>query len=239
MQLLKFCKRCLLSSLAVGMLVVPAGAQFDRCAEAVSLWLPSGAAGQQNVSKWGKAIKYGIAPADDDQESMRMIEGVLQFIARESGLQMERDDGNSTLDLSIAVPPEIATFATNARTYVQGYFQDLVTKKGMKGTITIDAAGWEPQYRTITPKCGGLNLRLAGIVERAFVMIQRGEGPLCAEVALAEVFGVTNIRMYYLEHGQDVPADIAATAVRTLYDKRVKPGMTRGDANRVTGTICR
>jgi hypothetical protein len=239
MQLLKFCKRCFVSSLTIGMLVAPAGAQFDRCAEAVSLWLPSATAGEQKVNKWNKPIRYGIAQADDDQESMRMIEGVLQFIARESGLQMERDDGNSTLDLSIAVPPEIGTFAANARTYVQGYFQDRITKRGLRGTITIDAAGWEPQYRTITPKCGGLNLRLAGIIERAFVIIQRGESPLCAEVALAEVFGVANIRPYYIQHGQDVPTNLAATALRTLYDKRVKPGLTREDANKVTGEICR
>jgi hypothetical protein len=232
--------RCLIFGWAIAALAESAtGQTHPPCTDAVSLWLPSGTASQEKVAKWTKSIKYGIAPEPDDRESLPAIETVLRFISNESGLQLERDDGSSTLDLSITVPSDIGTFAARARPYVQGYFQDAITKRGLPGSITIDAAKWEPQFRTISPKCGGLDLKLGGVIERAFIMIQRGEGSPCIEIALAQEFGIINIRKYYVEHSQGATDALVGLAFRTLYDPRVTPGMNRDEADRVAKEICK
>jgi hypothetical protein len=214
------------------------GQSQRRCADAVSLWLPSGTTSQEKVTKWNKSIKYGIAPEPDDGESLPIIDPVVRFISGESGLQLERDDGNSTLDLAIVVPSDIGAFAANVPSFVQAYFQDIFTKRRLTGSVTIDPARWVPQFRAITPKCGGSNLKLDGVIERAFVMVQRGQSSLCTEIALAEVFGIINVRKYYVEHGRSVPDDLIGLAFRTLYDSRVRPGMNHDEADRVTREIC-
>jgi len=234
--------RCVIFGLAIAALAESASGQSRRpCTEAVSLWLPSVAASQEKVTKWSGSIKYGIAPGADDNESLPIIDRVVRFIASESGLQLERDDGNSTLDLAIAVPPDIGAFAAGANVppFVQGYFQDVITKRGLPGSVTINPARWAAQFLAISPKCGGSNLKRDGVILRAFVMVQRGESSLCTEIALAEVFGITNIRKYYAGHSRRVPDDLAGLAFRTLYDPRVTPGMGRDEADGVAREICK
>ena len=214
-------------------------AQADKlCEEAASLWIPSQTSREKSVVKWSRPIKYGIIAGDDDRESRSSIEEIVQFIWRESGLQIEADY-RSALDLTIAVPADISSAASGARTFVEAYFQDVLAKKGLKGTIRFDPAVWEPQYRSVTPKCAGPNLTLGGVIERAFVLVQKAEARPCVEVALGEVFGLINIRTYYVDHDREIPSDLIARALRALYDGRVRAGVSQSDANKAVGEICK
>jgi hypothetical protein len=236
---LAVCRRSLLLLCALGVFAASADAQIDRqCAEAAALWIPSETSPEKTVVKWNKPIIYGIAGRDE--ETKRSIESVLRFVARESGLQIEPDkDNKSTLDLSIAAAPDITIFASGARKYVEDYFQDAIVKRGLKGTFRIDPTAWELHYRTAAPKCAGTDLHLDNAIERAFVVVQQGETPLCIDVALGEVFGLVNIRKYYADQDREIPTQLIALAFRTLYDGRVKPGMNQSDANRVIGEVCK
>jgi hypothetical protein len=84
-----------------------------------------------------------------------------------------------------------------------------------------------------------MNLLVNKVIERAFVVVQQGETPLCIEVALGELSGLINIRKYYEDHGRDIPNQFIALAFRTLYDGRVKAGISQADADRVVGEVCK
>jgi hypothetical protein len=200
--------------------------------------MPSETSQEKEVIKWSKAIKYGIANNDADTEVARSIEKVLQFIAGESGLGIEKDDV-SLLDLSTFVVSDISTFAPSLRKPIEQYFQDAVAKKGLKRVFKIEPALWDQQYRTVAPKCAGINLVLDSVVERALMMVQHDQSPLCIGVGLGELFGLTNIRKYYADHGGGVSIEIVALAFRALYDGRVKAGMSQADAHKIVAEVCK
>jgi hypothetical protein len=224
-------------TLALALLYESADAQIDnRCLEAASLWIPPDTSREITVVKWTKPIKFGIAP--DNDELTRSVEATLQFLARESGLRIETNL-QSALDLMIAVPPDISVVVLGARDYVEGYFEDFYRKNGISTRFELDRVTWENNYRVISPKCLGTNLVIGGVVERAFVLIQQGESSLCTYVGLAKIFGLVNIRKYYFSHDRDVPIQLIGSALRTLYDKRIKAGMNAIDARKALRDVCK
>jgi hypothetical protein len=218
---------------------VAADAQIDKpCAEAASLWVPSGTSREKIVAKWKTSIGYEII-AGGHGDIAASIESALQFLAQESGLKIASDTG-SAVDLMIGVVPDISVFASpDARKRIESYFQDLFLKKGLPGRFEIDPTGWEASARSVTPKCLGVNYVLDGAVERAFLVVQEGETSLCIHVGLGELFGLVRIRNYYLDHGRNVPTDLIALALRTLYDERIKAGINRMEADKRVGEICK
>jgi hypothetical protein len=229
----------LLMSLGLFSFSMLARAQIDSgCAEAASLWIPAEASNEKSVIKWNRLINYGIFDRNDNAASAGPIEELLRFFAVESGLRIEAPR-QATVDLTIVTVPDISTFAPSVRKFVESYFEDIAQQKGMKGRAEIEPDAWERQYKAIVPKCAGLDFVSEGIIERAFVLIQQGEPPACGEVGLGELFGLTNIRRYYADRRGEVSTQTVARALRTLYDKRVRAGANRKDANNVVGELCK
>jgi hypothetical protein len=224
-----------------------AKAQTDnKCKESVSLWMPSPqSGGNDHVTKWVKPINYGIVePIDygmaggaDDAKAAELTMQTLRFFAHESGLSIE-PNMNSPLDLFIEVAPDISTFGPRILGYIEKSLQDSLSKKGLGTQIKLDPAQWEPRFRNMPPKCVGIGLNLRGVIERAHVVIQSDQSLPCIEVGLGERFGLANIRKYYVDHAGSVPEEVVSTALRTLYDKRIRPGLDATGAQERLGEIC-
>jgi hypothetical protein len=237
-----FCKRSLVLLGAMAACTACADGQVDKqCAEAVALWIPSSTSSGKTVVKWNKAIKYDLlVPGDDNTEFKHSIEDPLLFLAQESGLKAEAGVGH-TPDLSILRAPDISIASPDIRKYVEDFFNDFHSTGGYRGkeSVKIDPARWEARHRSIVPKCYGLPLALGGSIVRAFVLIQRNESAQCINVALGESFGLMNIREYYTEHDRNIPVDLIAAAIRTLYDKRIVAGSSQAEAEKVAAEVCR
>jgi hypothetical protein len=234
-----FWSRCLLLGWALGALVGSADAQNDkRCAEAAALWIPSSTSPGKMVVKWNKPIKYDILLPDDKTEFRHSIEEPLHLLAQQSGLKAEV--GQSP-DLSILLAPDISIAAPNIRKYVEDFLNDFFSSGSYRGreSVKIDPAQWEAKHRGIIPKCYSLPLIVNNLIVRAFVLIQRGESPQCINVGLGESFGLMNIREYYAAHAQNIPADLVATATRTLYDQRIVVGSSQVDSEIMVGEVCK
>ena len=218
----------------------------DKCKEAVSLWIPSPqSGGNDHVIKWVKPINYGIVePIDygmaggaDDAKAGELTKQALRFFAHESGLSIEANM-NSPLDLFIEVAPDISTFGPRILGYIEKSLQDSLSKKGLGTQIKLDPTQWGPRFRNMPPKCVGIGLDLRGVIERAHVVIQSDQSLPCIEVGLGERFGLANIRKYYVDHDGVLPEEIVSTALRTLYDKRIGPGLDATGAQKRLGEIC-
>jgi len=220
----------------------------DKCKESASLWIPSQPDREKIVVKWIKPINYGIAePIDygiasggtDDARVGELIKQSLQFFAHESGLSIE-SNMTSPLDLFIAVAPDISTFGPRIREYIEKSFEEsLLKKKGVETEVKINPSQWTSQFRGMFPKCGGISLHVYGVLERAHAVIQDDQALPCIEVALGELFGLANIRQYYADHDRNIPTDLVSMALRTLYDKRVRPGSDAAEARERLGEVCR
>jgi hypothetical protein len=237
---LAFCRRSLLLVGALAVFAASADAQVDhQCAEAASLWIPSSTSPGKTVVKWSQPIKYDILrPQDDNADFKHSIEEPLHFLARESGLKVEVGQGP---DLSILRAPDISTAASNIRKYVENFFNDVSSSGSYRGRerVEIDPARWEAKHRSMFPKCYGLNLTLNSLIVRAFVLIQRDESIECVNVGFGELFGLMNIREYYVGHDRKIPTDLIAAAMRTLYDKRVIAGSSQAEAEKAAGEVCK
>jgi hypothetical protein len=219
----------------------------NKCKESASLWIPSQPGREKIVVKWIKPINYGIIePVDygmpsggtDDARVGELIKQTLQFFASESGLTIE-SNMTSPLDLFIAVAPDISVFGPRIREYIEKSFEDsLLRKNAVQAEIKINPSQWTSKFRDISPKCGGISLDLHGVIERAHVVIQGDQALPCIEVALGELFGLANIRQYYADHDRNVPTDLVSMALRTLYDKRVRPGSDAAEAREKLGEVC-
>jgi hypothetical protein len=223
-------------------------AQTDnKCKESALLWIPSEPGREKIVVKWAKPINYGIIePLDygvtsggtDDARVGESIKQTLQFFARESGLSIEANM-TSPLDLFIAVASDISTFGPRIREYIEKSFEDsLLKKKGVETEVKINPSQWTSKFRGMFPKCGGISLHVNGILERAHAVIQDDQASPCIEVALGELFGLANIRQYYADHDRNIPTDLVSRALRTLYDKRVRPGSGVAEAQERLGEVC-
>jgi hypothetical protein len=230
--------RTLILVLGVYLFCAAVAAQADRqCIEAASLWIPNETSLEKTVMKWNGSIKYGIVSRYNDSDTATPIRNILQTIAHDSGLQLEERDG--VVDLMIAVVPDLSTDAARARQFFEGYLQHAAVKKGLRGHFEIDAGGWERQYRSAIPPCAGAGFSIRGALERAFILIQQGEPSSCSEVGLAELFGLINIRKYYVDHAREVPAHLIAPAFRALYSDKIKAGMSEAGAKKVLGEVCK
>jgi hypothetical protein len=219
----------------------------DKCKESASLWIPSQPGREKIVVKWVKPINYGIIePADygmpsggtDEAGSRELIRHTLELFARESGLSIEANM-TSPLDFSIVVAPDISTFGPLIRPYIEKSFEDsLLKKRGAATEFKINPSQWTSLFRGMFPKCGGISLDLYGALERAHVVIQGDQALPCIEVGLGELFGLANIRRYYAEHDQSIPADLLSMALRTLYDMRVRPGSDASEVRERLREVC-
>jgi hypothetical protein len=236
---LAFCRGSLLLVWALGLFAASADAQIDKqCAEAAALWVPSSSSPGKTVVKWNKSIKYDILLPDNNTEFRHSIEEPLHVLAQESGL---RADVGQSPDLSILLAPNILMAAPNIRKYVEDFFNDFFPSGSYRRSerVKIDPAQWEAKHRDVVPKCYSLPLLLNSVIVRAFVLIQQGESPQCISVGLGESFGLMNIREYYVDHGQNIPADIIGAATRTLYDQRIVVGSNQTDSEKMVREVCK
>lgn len=209
-----------------------------RCLDGASLWMPQETTPAEPVTKWGNAIGYEITAGASSANITTLIERSLRFQSQESGLRISPGSGLN-VDLLIAVLPDISALASPAaRKSMANYFQDFYRKSSMQGTFEIDAASWDASFRNIVPKCLGSSLISQHVVERSIFAVQQDQSALCVDIGLGEVLGLHNIRRYYFDNNLDVPSDLVAEGLRTLYDKRIVPGMSRSDAWTRLEEIC-
>jgi hypothetical protein len=219
----------------------------NKCREAASLWIPSQPGREKIVVKWIKPINYGIAEpiahgitsgGTDDARVGELIKQTLLFFASESGLSID-SNMTSPLDLFIAIAQDISTFGPRIREHIEKSFEDsLLKKKGVETEVKINPSQWTSKFRSMFPKCGGISLHVYGVLERAHAVIQDDQALPCIEVALGELFGLVNIRQYYADYDRNIPTDLVSMALRTLYDKRVRPGSGVAEAQERLGEVC-
>jgi hypothetical protein len=144
------------------------------------------------------------------------------------------------IDIFVSAVPDILRFATAAgRDAVTNYFQDFHRRTNTEGAVDIDAASWEARFRNIEPKCLGSTLTHEHQILRAFIAIQQDESAACVDIGLGEIFGLGNIRRYYVAHRQSVPPDLIKVGLQTLYDKRIVAGMSRSAATDEVKEVCK
>jgi hypothetical protein len=183
--------------------------------------------------KWGKSPKYDIiAPIGEKPDIASSIDGVLQFMAQHSGLRVEP---SQTPDLVLAVAHDIAAAAPSFRKTVEDFLQP----SGGRYHAEIDAAQWEEKFRTAPRKCLGVTMFVSGTIVRAFGLIQTDAGASCANLLVGELFGLINLRKYHDDHNGTASDNLVATAIRTLYDRRVIAGASREQAGKSADQICR
>jgi hypothetical protein len=223
----------------LSLLAACAKAQIDKgCVDAATLWIPSNSSIEKVVVKWSKPIKYDIiAPQGEVPEIVHTIEDTLGFLAIRSGLRIEPGQNP---DLVIAVAHNISTAAPDFRKFAQDFLQQgLSAADQRRGSTEIDPAQWEAKFRSTSPKCEGIDIFRNGTILRAFALIQSDEGVDCVNVVSGEVFGLINIKAYYIDHERKVPADFIAAGIRALYDKRVIAGSSAVEANKIAGEVCK
>jgi hypothetical protein len=227
-------------SLAV--LVASAGAQGSevRCQEATSLWMPSPTnVGFPVVTKWESSIGYTIV--SPDQIHTASITNVLATVAQESHLSIAPASGFG-IKLFIAVAPDISAFGTPAsEKRVEDFFMDFYRQQGLSANESENnSAIWEQKFRDAKPRCLGVTFTVrGGRIERAFLAIQADETPACIEVGLGEMFGLANIRTYFFSHNLDVPPDLFALSLRTLYSARIESGVSQSEAANQIKELCK
>jgi hypothetical protein len=225
---------------ALGLCAATADAQVDKpCAEATALWIPSATSVEKTVVKWNRPIKYDlILPPGDAPEITHTIEGTLGFMARQAGLRAEMAKAP---DVAILVAPGMSAVGPSIRKQVEDFLNGLFSSgiyQG-KGSLEIDPAKWEAKFQSNDANCSGIDLISKGVIVRAYNWFQADESIACVRVGLGEMFGLVNIRKYYLDHDRNIPADLIATATRTLYDKRVSAGSSQAEAERAAGQVCK
>jgi hypothetical protein len=207
------------------------------CSEVTSLWMPSDA-GIAKVIKWEQPVEYTIVAANPSVE--RSVKDVIQLASKNSGLKMAPSSGPG-INLFIAIVPEIAIFATPAgRKSIESYFMDFYREKGIPAVASeINLTAWQG-FRDATPRCLGITFTVGnGHIERAFLAVQENETPACIEVGLGEQLGLVNIRKDYLERGRDLSVNRLSVALRTLYDAKVRAGMSKSDAAGLIDEACK
>jgi hypothetical protein len=225
----------------LGVFVAAADAQTDkRCAEAAALWIPSITSVEKTVVKWNKPLKYDIiTPLGESTEIVHTIQGTLDFLARQAGLKAEVAQNP---DVVVAVVNDISTVASpDFRKYAEDFLQELFSTgayKG-KGRIEIDPAKWEAKSQNVSVKCSGLDIFVNGIIVRAVNFVQADQSGDCLRVGFGELFGLINVRNYYLDHDRHIPVDLVAAAISTLYDKRVIAGSKQAEAEKAAVEVCK
>jgi hypothetical protein len=223
---------------ALCLLAACAKAQVDEgCVEATTLWIPSNTSTEKVVVKWSKPLKYDIiVPQDEKPAIIGTIEGSLHFFAQKSGLKVEPAAAG---DLVIAVAHDISAAAPNFRKYVEEFLSQASSEGRGKGSVEIDPAQWESKFRSISPKCGSVDIFRNGTILRGFGLIQSDESAACVDIIVAELLGLINIRTYYVDHDRRVPVDFIAAGIRALYDKRVKAGSSAVEADKIVEEVCK
>jgi hypothetical protein len=240
----KWVARCQKSALALigalSLLGACAKAQIDeRCLEAATLWIPSDTSVEKVVVKWSKPFKYGIlVPQDEKPAIIGTIESNLQFFAQKSELKIEPAE---TGDLVIAVVADISEAAPKFRTYAEELLSQIfsVGPDQKKARTEIDPVQWESKFRNASPKCEGIDVFRNGTILRGFGLIQSDESAGCVDVILGELFGLINIRKYHAEHDRRVPVDFMEAGIKALYDKRVVPGSSAVEADKIAVEVCK
>ena len=199
--------------------------------------MPAEAASDLTVSKWSEA-KLGYSVIQHDACISDLIEKSLKSQSQAAAMTLSPASGFG-IDIFVAAVPDILRSATTAgRDAVTNYFQDFHRRTNTEGAVDIDAASWEARFRNIEPKCLGSTLTHEHAILRAFIAIQQDESEACVNIGFGEIFGLGNIRRYYVAHGQSVPPDLIVAGLQTLYDKRIVAGMSRpAAANEVEG-VC-
>lgn len=231
---------------SVAVLVASARAQGRevRCQEATSLWMPSPTnVGLSVVTKWESSIGYTIVSPDQNHAASitASIISVLETLAHESRLSIAPASGFG-IHLFIAVPPDIAAVATpTAEKGAEDFFMDFYRQQGLTANVSkSNPAVWEQKFRAAKPRCLGVTFTVHnGRIERAFLAVQADETPACIEIGLGEMFGLVNIRTYFFSHDLDVPPDLFALALRTLYDTRIEAGVSRSKAANQIEELCK
>jgi hypothetical protein len=214
--------------------VDPAG----RCREAASLWLPADNDSQVRVVKWEHAIGYDIEPKGH-AEIAQQIADPLQVYAREAGLTTAPASGFA-IDLMVGVTPDLAVWALpRERETLESYFQDFFRKRGLQADMTLDPIQWKEAVQRAEPKCVPLNFANGGAIERSVLIVQLNEIQQCVKVGFGAVFGLTNIKEFYIAHNRNVEDDLIAVSLRALYDDRIKAGMSREEAIDKLAKICK
>jgi hypothetical protein len=225
---------------ALSLLGACAKAQVDEgCVEAATLWIPSDTSFEKVVVKWSRPLKYDIVvPLDQKPDIVGTIESSLDFFAQGSGLKIEPAE---TGDLAIAVAADISEAAPKFRTYAEDLLSQifLVGPNKRKARTEIDATQWESKFRNASPKCEGIDVFRNGTILRGFGLVQSDESAGCVDVILGELFGLINIRKYYVDHDRRVPTDFIAAGIRALYDKRVVAGSSAAEADKIAGEVCK
>lgn len=214
-----------------------------RCQQAISLWMPAEAAPDARVTKWSPgSLGYYIAADHGGDRIVNFFEKSLQFQTQAATLSTSQASGfgpKVIIDLFVAAIPDLSALATaRMRGSVTNYFQDFHRRSNTKGVFEIDAAGWDARVREVTPKCLGATLTLQHEIKSAFFAIQTDESKSCVDIGLGETLGLGNIRRYYVAHGRNVPPDLIAAGLQTLYDKRILAGMNRLAATHEVEGIC-
>jgi hypothetical protein len=206
-------------------LACSACAQGDgRCLEAAALWIPSDTGLSRIVTKWRGPVSYGILPRDDIADAgylltKRLIEATLSFFGKASGLTIKADQGPNP-DLVVLVLRDIATAAPALRKSVEELMSSTLSARNIDQHLEIGPA-WDAKIRAGRPRCIGIHLFIGGEIVRGLGVIEPDETEECINVGLGELFGLSNIRKYYLDHDSHVPKDLITAALQSLYDKRI------------------
>ena len=225
---------------ALSLLGACAKAQIDEgCVEAATLWIPSNTSIERVVVKWGGPLKYGIiVPQNEKPEIIGTIESSLNFFAQKSGLKVEPGETGA---LVIAVAADISEAAPKFRTLAENLLSQifLVGPDQKKGRTEIDSVQWESKFRNASPRCEGIDVFRNGTILRGFGLIQSDESADCVDIIIGELFGLINIRKYYVDHDGREPAHVIAAGVGALYDKRVIAGSSAVEADKIVAEVCK
>jgi hypothetical protein len=221
-------------------IIAPTYSKTDpECLSAAALWLPSDSARLKVVTKWKKDIRFAILSREKNSATVKSIEAELKFVSQQTGLKfVELDQSNETPlpDLAIAVVKNIDDDAPHLREIALEYLQ--VKFSSVRGHFTIDPDSWAQSLRSLAPKCTGLDVEVNGEKSSSFTIVQEDQPPTCATVSLAETFGIIGARDRYVKNGNEISEAVIGQALRGLYSKQIRAGMSRAEASETLTEAC-
>jgi hypothetical protein len=201
-----------------------------ECVDAASLWLPPDRASEEVVTKWNKDLTFSIISHEKDIAAVKLVEATLNSLSHKMGLKIVEigQSNEATLpDLLVVVDPNVSNDALLLRELALKFFQ---SRFGRAGRFQIDADAWNAKLRSLSPKCGGLDVEVNHAKDVSFIVVQEDATPACVSVGLGQSLGMIGVKNYYTSNGEKVPQAVLEEAMRGLYSPEIRVGMKRAGA---------